>query len=122
MTELWDGTGVTSAALKAEVIRLAEENPDQEAQCIYTRSYWTDDEVPVEVFTKPECIVGTAVYNITGKLVGPEYEGTAVGGGQWREALAYEESGDSLFVLRVQRLQDDGFTWGAALRGAMSNN
>jgi hypothetical protein len=127
MTESWDGTGVTTAALKTEVIRLAEESPDRQAACVYTTSVYDYDKEE-EVLVKPECIVGTAVYNITGKLVPPFFEASNIKANRWREKLdqiplssdyaeanADNSDADFLFVLALQGLQDNGHTWGAAL-------
>lgn len=133
MVEMWGGTGVTSSVLRMEVERLAGESPARQAQCIYTNTVYnhdTEEEVP----TTPNCIVGTAVYNLTGRLVPRRFEGSTINANIWRQALGEEplqepiwgnanalnSSEDFLFVLHLQHAQDDDYTWGEALRRATS--
>ena len=64
---------------------------------------------------KPACLIGLAVYIATGELVPDAYEG----------AMADEVIGDRMpgvsdrarkAAFEAQATQDDGFTWGEALR------
>lgn len=116
MVAYWDGTGVEIRALKAEVTKLAKESPDAKRACIYS----TDAGVPV-------CIVGQAVFNITGKVVdNNEWFGQIDGSPEWIMALGgdHTELNNGMsaenynafrFVSNVQNHQDKGFTWGEAL-------
>lgn len=121
----WDGTGVTSTALRAEVERLGAAEGMRTASCIYTETVYDDDAVvPVE----PVCIVGQAIFNITGKFVPGRLEGVSVNGNGWRELLGERatfrvadetnSSDDFLFVHTAQYRQDGGSTWGEAVATA----
>jgi len=120
MTEWWDGTGVTIQALKAEVIKLGTEFPDNTMACTYS----TDEGEPV-------CIVGRAVYNITGKPVNNsawfgqlnEAHGTwvkALGGDINKVDLGFsqEDLRAFYFVKFTQGRQDRGESWGDSLEYA----
>lgn len=120
--EYWDGTGVEIQPLKAEVIRLATESPDERKACLYS----TDEG-------KPECIVGQAVFNITGKVVhNDDWFGQINASEKWATALGADPYADYLgysqedyrafqFVREVQYRQDNGDTWGSALKTAEFN-
>ena len=126
----WDGTGVDSATLRAEVERLAEEQPDKVAQCIYTATQW-DCDIENVVPTSVVCIVGAAIFNITGSYVPESFEGMSINSNRWRSALKEPTGGDwhnipgtsddFLFVKRVQQSQDGGNTWGYALQRAQDD-
>lgn len=119
MVTWWDGVGVEIQQLKAEVIRLAEGSPDTMRACIYS-----DDE------GCPVCIVGQAVFNITGQVVSnDDWFGGIDGSAKWINAfggdstlsnngLSEEDYDAFLFVSHVQNRQDMGFTWGEALNYA----
>lgn len=122
----WDGTGVNSSDLREEVERLATEKPETYAACVYTSVQPLADG-PGSIIT-PGCIVGAAVYNLTGAYVPDEYERTGINNRNWLSSLGEEPDDDYLeslteksedfqFVYRVQRLQDGGQNWGDALRG-----
>lgn len=131
MTEelFWHGGGITPVELLAEVDRLKQEFPDRvgtsgKVGCVYTEYETTSDyALPV----KPVCIIGTAVYNLSGKFVGPELEGSLIGINIWAEALGagqVDEVGDVCefsdeeqqeafrACLDVQIKQDNGVPWG----------
>lgn len=115
----WDGEGVTPATLKAEVIKLGTKFPDKVVHCTYS----TNRGVPI-------CIVGQAVFNITGKVVdNNDWFGSidnnpiwvkALGGDAYEELLGFspEDYEDFLFVKRVQRRQDKLNTWGYAIENS----
>ena len=119
MVEYWDGTGVDIHALKAEVIRLGTEFPDKQVGCVYS----TADGEPV-------CIIGQAVFNITGKVVSNvTWWGQVSNSDQWVSALGGQVLEYNLgfstegfaafqFVARVQGHQDIGHTWSEALAHA----
>jgi len=116
----WDGDGVTIPALYDEVIRLAEESPDTRKLCRYNSE------------GTPECIVGQAVFNLTGKVVNDDTHGGAIDNASaWHAALGIrlderyvsvaDNEADEMkfrFVKSVQRSQDADYTWGVALAHA----
>lgn len=119
----WDGTGVTSASLRKEVERLAIHAGDTRARCLYTiteEEYNDQDESWTRTPVKPECVVGQAVFNLTGKYVPGSFEGCGISNSIWRNALGQDLSGqgddDFQFVLNVQSQQDNNQTWRDALR------
>jgi hypothetical protein len=65
---------------------------------------------------KPGCIVGAAIYNITGKYVPSNLEG-ACNSIQWQDKLGigFGNNEDLYFVRDVQHEQDCGKSWGEAL-------
>ena len=126
--EYWDGTGVEPAVLEAHVRQLAAQQPDhvydKEAypdryigsSCKYTHTL--DDGSKV-----PGCIVGQAIFNITGKLVKQEdhsggvldflfmrSENNRESGGGWSERAK--------FLGNVQSHQDNGVPWARAVERA----
>jgi len=109
----WDGKGITPATVRAEVTKLAEENPGTVRNCVYNRG------------GVPECIVGQAVFNLTGKVVSDEtHSGSITWRPEWISAFGFKnlteamENGDFTFISKVQQAQDQGRTWGDALRFA----
>lgn len=126
MTEYWDGTGVTAEALVEEVRRLAAEQPDYMydptnfddtsdgcalPKCRYT--HYQNDGTRV-----PGCIIGKAIYNLTGKLV----DQAVTGGGVldfpfMQEEYAYASgwSDQARWLAAVQRNQDEKMYWGRAV-------
>lgn len=122
----WDGTGVTSTALRAEVERLGASEGTRTASCIYTETVYDDGDAVVP--TKPVCIIGQAIFNLTGKFVPGRLEGVSVNGNGWRELLGEcatyrgvdetNSSDDFLFVYTAQYRQDAGSTWGEAVAAA----
>lgn len=122
MAEFWRGGDVKPTQLLAEMIRLGEEFPDKHAACRYT-DYEDDGETP----TQPVCLVGTAIYNLTGKFVHSEFEGTRIGAMMWAEALGADNavSWNREFTnpdeftaykraVSMQTNQDLGWSWGFA--------
>ncbi len=126
--EYWDGTGVEPAVLEAHVRQLAAEQPDHVydrdaypdrhtggAACKYTHTLEDNSKVP-------GCIVGQAIFNITGKLVNQENNQGSVldfqfmgaeyrrGGGGWSDRAK--------FLANVQSHQDNGVPWGTAVARA----
>ena len=125
--EYWDGTGVTASILEAHVRRLAalqsehvydkDAYPDRGvgASCKYTHTLEDNSKVP-------GCIVGQAIFNITGKLVKQEDHGGGVldflfmrsehdgDNGEWNDRAK--------FLANVQGHQDNGVPWGRAVERA----
>lgn len=92
MTEkFWSGGDVLASALLAEAKRLSEEFPERIGRsdtdgCVYTQyEYNHGDETSEPVC--PVCIVGTAIFNVTGGYVPPVYEGNRIATDLWMEAL-----------------------------------
>ena len=126
----WDGQGVNASELREQIVRLAEDNPLEERACFYSTS---DGEGS---YTSC-CIVGQGVYELTGKVVyNEEWNGT-VERVEWAKALGVavneKQEGyvslekfsnygqhvrDMKFVRAVQKKQDSGWPWGAAVRWA----
>lgn len=130
MSEYWDGTGVTPEALEEEVRRLAAEQPDY----VYdskdfddTRGGWS---IPTCRYTHiqddgakvPGCIIGKAIYNLTGKLV--NQQGSGIGGvldfGFMKPERdeSFEWTSRARFLGKVQNMQDEGYPWGHAVQRA----
>ena len=65
----------------------------------------------------PGCIVGTAYYVLTGELLGYEYEYTAASDPEFDDILDEEAK---RVAAAAQKVQDEGGTWGQALREAES--
>lgn len=136
--EYWTGgEGVTLQSLHDEVVKIAQNNPehvynapDGFETCLYTHFPDTED-------ARPGCIIGQAVWNITGKLVSQDrgmredIDGT-VGNAQWRRLLgadAVDEDGYSThsdpanqrlqnWLRKVQSIQDEHYEWGTAVQSA----
>ena len=125
--EYWDGTGVTPETLEFEVRRLAALRPDHVydaetyddlsigSKCKYTHSNLDGSKVA-------GCIVGQAIFNITGKLVDQSTYGGGVldfpfmqkehshddeGYGRWSDRAK--------FLANVQYHQDSKMSWGNAV-------
>lgn len=124
--EYWDGTGVSPEVLEAHVRQLAAEQPDHVydkdaypdrgvgAACKYTHTLEDDSKVP-------GCIVGQAIFNITGKLVNQENHGGGVldfGFMRSEYDRNYEWSDRARFLSNVQSHQDNGVPWGTAVARA----
>lgn len=129
--EYWDGTGVDASVLEAHVRRLAalqpehvydkDEYPDRGtgSACKYTHTLLDDSKVP-------GCIVGQAIFNITGKLVKQEDHGGGVldflfmqkeydrSNGEWTDRAK--------FLANVQTHQDNGVPWATAVARAEDHN
>lgn len=129
-SEYWDGTGVEPAVLEAHVRQLAAEQPDHVydkdnypdryvgAACKYTHTL--DDNSKV-----PGCIVGQAIFNITGKLVDQEYHQGGVMDFQFMRSEFTRDDEDyghwsdrAKFLANVQNHQDSGLAWGDAVARA----
>lgn len=125
--EYWDGTGVEPAVLEAHVRQLAAEQPDHVydkdaypdryygASCKYTHTL--DDNSKV-----PGCIIGQAIFNITGKLVKQEDHGGGVLDFLFMRSEYDRENGEwndrARFLSNVQTHQDNGIPWGTAVARA----
>lgn len=129
--EFWSGgEGVTLQSLQAEIIRIAEDQPDHVYDssngCLYTHN--------IENFPTPGCIVGVAVYNITGKMVrqfqdgGDDDVNVSMNSDQWCALLGGIEQSYGEYVhksveakrihrwlTRVQTEQDTSTPWGRAV-------
>lgn len=110
-TPFWTDEKVTTRALRAEVEKLAAEQPARTAKCKYT--YYDQSGSPLV----PGCIVGQAVYNLTGKFVPAEMEGSCTKN-EWVRKLGGYLDADLQFSRTVQYSQDYGLTWGEALARA----
>ena len=112
-TPFWTNEAVTTKALRAEVEKLAAEQPDRTAKCKYT--YYDQSGNPLV----PGCIVGQAIYNLTGKFVPTEMEGSCTEN-EWVYKLGggLDLDADLQFSRKVQFYQDGGQTWGEALTRA----
>jgi hypothetical protein len=118
----WDGEGVSVQALKAEIIKLGTEFPDKWATCVYS------------LYGTPVCIVGRAVFNITGKVVeNNDWFGQIDSSHRWIKALGGEpivarngfntEDYDAYrFAADAQNYQDAGHTWSEAVAYAERRN
>lgn len=130
--EYWDGTGVEASVLEAHVRQLAAEQPEyvynpksfpdtgSGARCKYTHTLEDGSKVP-------GCIIGQAIFNITGKPVD-----------QWRDSggvldfkfmrdaeldnFAGDWSDRAKWLANVQSHQDRGISWGEAVRRADDPN
>lgn len=112
---MWNGGDVTPAQLKAEVIKLATEEPNRREECYYT--LYNHNDAPI----KPGCIVGQAIKNLTGQYVSKLLEQKPCDYVVWQEALGlpgYLADNDLEFVRAVQEQQDNGLPWGKALEHA----
>lgn len=126
--EYWDGTGVEPAVLEAHVRQLAAEQPDH----VYNKDNWPDRNVgasckythTLEDGSKvPGCIVGQAIFNITGKLVNQEDHGGGVLDFGFMRSEYDRENGDgwtdrAKFLANVQAHQDNGEPWARAIERA----
>lgn len=121
MAEYWDGTGVTAGTLEGEVRRLAAEQPDHVydatnfpdlkigAKCKYTHTLEDKSQVP-------GCIVGQAIFNLTGKLVNQEIHGGGVLDFRFmRDEYNLGWSDRARFLANVQYHQDMQKPWGLAV-------
>lgn len=124
--EYWDGT-LEPSALEFEVRRLAALQPDHVydkeaypdrfigASCKYTHTL--DDGSKV-----PGCIVGQAIFNITGKLVKQEDHGGGVVDFAFMRTEYDRNDGTwsdrAKFLANVQNHQDNGVPWARAVERA----
>lgn len=124
--EYWDGT-LEPSALEFEVRRLAALQPDHVydrdnypdraygAACKYTHTMLDDSKVA-------GCIVGQAIFNITGKLVKQEDHGGGVLDFLFMGTEYDRDSGEwsdrAKFLANVQNHQDNGVPWGTAVERA----
>lgn len=118
----WDGEGITINNLHDEVIRLAEEFPEQQVDCKYSSR------------GEPVCIVGQAVYNITGQVVNDDSHGGSIRwSDEWLRILGitynYPDAGtreswthpdpEQLhkfeLTYHIQKHQDGNLSWGTSL-------
>lgn len=122
--ELWDGEGVSLVGLVNAVRQLGRKFPGLSAvKCVYSDPEHTPGS---------GCIIGRAVYELTGKVVDNDQWFGSVGTLNWMEALkieGHEHNGefymssylskatrDRVEWLKVaQRLQDDGKPWAYAV-------
>lgn len=121
MTGYWDGTGITAEQVEAEVRRLALERPGYAyspsnfpdsgwgSSCKYTHTLGDGEECP-------GCIIGVAIFNLTGRLVDQRRHGVAVANLPFM--ADHYNSRVGAFLRSVQNLQDGGETWGNAVRSA----
>lgn len=137
MTEYWNGgDGVTVESLHDEVVRIAAEQPEHIYEspngggCFYT--HYSDEEPP-----KPGCIIGVAIFNLTGKLVKqdgsyPNELGGGINTWEWRNILGADAEDEwcapmhsdpkreltHKWLARVQQEQDFKETWSDAVAKA----
>lgn len=129
--EYWDGTGVEPAVLEAHVRQLAAEQPDH----VYDKDAYPDRGVgaaykythTLEDDSKvPGCIVGQAIFNITGKLVNQaDHDGGVLDFGFMRseyDRVIEEWSDRAKFLANVQGHQDNGVPWATAVARAEDHN
>lgn len=104
----YDGEPLDLDAVYNEAVRLAEESPDTRKACVYSHG------------GVPECIVGQAVANVTGKVVSDvTHSGTIMLNEYWITALGGDLNAPKFqFLSKLQREQDGGASWGEALRVA----
>lgn len=108
---------ITVKALAQEARRLAQQYPDRVAVCSYTR--W-EDEVLV-----PNCIVGTAAYNLGISLEDLNRVNTCgirqmafSATPEWLDASADDAEVYVAWLGSLQGTQDGGSPWGEALHNA----
>lgn len=108
---------ITVKALAQEARRLAQQYPDRVAVCSYTR--WEDDVLV------PNCIVGTAAYNLGISLEDLNQVNTCgirhMAFNATLEWLDVSAVGDEVYVdwlSALQGEQDSGSPWGEALHDA----
>lgn len=125
--EYWDGTGVTPSILEAHVRQLAASQPDHVydkdeypdvsvgSQCKYTHTLEDNSKVP-------GCIVGQAIFNITGKLVKQADHGSGVLDFAFMRSEYDRDNGEwsdrAKFLANVQSHQDNRDPWGTAVARA----
>lgn len=106
---------IDATEFKNEVIRLATEQPDRTASCQYLQ--WAADSEGV-IQSVPNCIMGHALFNLgvsTEDLDRMENVNIRGVNGDLHLGLP----GDLVdWAQRVQGRQDDGDTWGGALKYA----
>lgn len=129
--EYWDGTGVDAPVLEAHVRQLAAKQPDHVydyneytdstvgANCKYTHTHLDGSQVP-------GCIVGQAIFNITGKLVRQADHGGGVLDFGFMRTEYDRDSGEwsdrAKFLANVQSHQDNKIPWGTAVARAEDTN
>lgn len=108
---------ITVKALAQETRRLAQEFPNHVAVCSYTR--YEDDELV------PNCIVGTAAYNLGISLDDLRKVNTcgirqlsAYSTPEWLDVSADDSKTFVDWLSTLQIRQDGGGTWSEALRAA----
>jgi hypothetical protein len=123
--DYWDPavTPITAAELANAVRRVAQQEPDKIYErpvgsgCRYTHE--------VEETRAPGCIIGQAVFSLTGQVVHQESMKGSVSTGIWADTLSLNEDRMNGYLknwLReVQANQDAGFTWSEAVRSADNN-
>lgn len=123
-SKFWDGSPILASDVLAEAKRLSVEFPErigrsEEGRCVYTEYDRDGASDNYGEPTKPVCIVGTAVYNLTGKFVPVSFEGFRIGTNDWRIALsAYDldsfekEHRAWSVLLDAQIRQDSRRPWG----------
>lgn len=119
----WDGSPILASDVLAEAKRLSVEFPErigssEVSGCVYTEHNY-DEETDTVMTVKPVCIVGTAIYNLTGKFVPQSMEGYRIGTSRWMQALsAYVlDNGEPEFrawqeLDAAQGMQDRRVPWG----------
>lgn len=92
-SKFWDASPILASDVLAEAKRLSVEFPEQIGHsgvdgCVYTEYNRDGESDNYGEPVKPVCIVGTAVYNLTGKFVPGYMEGNQIGTAGWMEALS----------------------------------
>lgn len=128
-SKFWDGSPILASDVLAEAKRLSVEFPEQIGHsgvdgCVYTEYNRDGESDNYGKPVKPVCIVGTAIYNLTGKFVPRNMEGSRIGTTNWMRALsAYGLlSGDTEHqawsdLLDAQIRQDNREPWGELFKG-----
>ncbi len=121
MIEYWDGTGLTAEAVAREVYRLGQERPD----FVYSEHFGTSLCRYTHAGKEPACIVGAAIYNLTGKPVDQNAMAESVADGSWRSRLgawSVKQTKAWEFLCAVQYRQDMRCPWGTAVEEAVSDS
>lgn len=116
----WYGGDVEIGEVLAEAKRLSVEFPNRIGSsetmgCVYTEYDVTASGDLYDHPVKPVCVVGTAIFNITGKYVAPDFEGTRIGTDKWVNALGVRDlDGHRAWreLLDAQIKQDSRAPWG----------
>lgn len=125
--EYWDGTDVDAAILEVHVRQLGAQRPNHiydyneypdrgdGANCKYTHTLEDNSKVP-------GCIIGQAIFNITGKLVDQRfYDGGVLDFPFMRDEYDWDNgewTDRAKFLANVQYHQDSQVSWGEAVERA----
>lgn len=132
-SKFWDGSPILASDVLAEAKRLSVEFPERIGRsevdgCVYTEYGRDDESVNYGEPVKPVCIVGTAVYNLTGKFVPSSMEGNRIGTTGWMQALSayglfsqHPEHQAWAELYDAQAQQDSRVPWGEVFKGPETN-